>query len=449
MSFYEQINIQTTGVFEKEKMTNEWDDLLHRIKDLDLQFQITKNDLLHPSSSLVVKFYTAFIMEFQENVQLIAGPYYTSVEFNDHLEIEDRLFQTMHFIFSTENLMKFMLSDIYQPAPIRTKNVLKICCHLLSFMESLVEEGEKLGSNLFKMKADLNEFEAEHEKILSEINEKATKKSELLETKEKLLVELCETRKIHEEMKDFMEQKEIVYLKKKKDIELLKQQMLQEEQELERMENTEKELSEQSTSEDEYNNLLNIVENLKHQYKLFDSEKDNMEYMLDHENNDLLHFQDCRKRVPDTEDFDLEVVKSVIELGEDLKDLQLENEKIINDNRNPLKLVRTQNKKKVLQIKQHIEQLSNNFHDLLNNKMKDEEECTNKINKMKGEIKGDSRYITGVIKTLVQEISQLETDLNDIKKTFYSEYVKIAEADAAVKGYFKKVLRRIKNTHTV
>lgn len=429
-------------------MPDEWDHVLGLINDSWPYLQITKKDLLRPTSSMVVNVYNNFVMEFEEKAQFLAGPYCYTTEPNENLDAEERLFYRIYHIFDTfeknmSNQHMIMLSDIYDPVPIRTKNFFKICSHLVSFVENILEESEALAGNVIKMKVNSNLLENEREKVLSEIDLRATRKTELLEEKEILNQELSKIKGSHEEVKNNMQLKEISYSKKKKEIELLRQQLQLEEQELNRLENKEKELSEQVITESEYINLKHIIEACEIEFKSLGNDQVGMDDLLVHENDELLHFQDIRKRVPEDEDFDLEIVKTVIEHEEELKDIQIENEKLINNIVNPLEVVKTQSEITLEEIKQQVVKENQEYQNMLKKIGEDELAICEQIIKLRDKYKINSNQNTKTVQRLENEIEKLNADRSALRFIFQSEYIKIAEADAKVKEYFKHLLSKI------
>lgn len=381
-------------------------------------FCITKENLNHPTTELVTEFYKNFLFDYYEKIQCWAGPYYNLEELRtvEHLEPEEDLFLKMRQIMGMFN-HRFRLCDLYEPTSVPTKNFFLLCCHLLMFTDVITDDVERIGNTVLKTKEDTNFLLNEHEELLIKTNEKATKRSDLMDYLDKNCKKLELKKSAYEQMKDLKDQKEKIYGDKKKQIELFQKEIRKGQFELDNLETREKELTEQTVTDTEYNFLKTMINNLEVEISSLGTDDIDMEDILLHENDVLLHYRDCQKRVPNTTDFASDIINRLTEIEDALKIEQINNDKLINNKYNALSLYKRQQEKRNSELSDYYENLMKQL-------------CLLK----------EEKVGVQTIQFCSKNIAKLEDQMVQLKENFAKEYIKISEIYEAVKNYYKSVL---------
>ncbi|CAH1155791.1 unnamed protein product [Phaedon cochleariae] len=420
------------------KIKTEADALVDLIKILWPQFQITRDNILHPTSDLAVRFYTEFITHCQERLHLLVGSSLRIMESSTDLDIEERVFQMMS---KMSNLfekaeMTFLLGDIYEPTVVRNKTFFRICIHIVQYYDHIHDEVERLGHDIFKMKEDGSRLKEQLEHLLVNINETVTRKSDLFMTVQKLSNDLKSAKEAHDDNIETNLQKRSILVDKRKQIEMLKCELQKVEYDLVVLERQEQELKEQTITEEEHKNLLQMLDNLENEIKMLGSDDVHMTDFLMQDNDVLRHYEMCNKWVPDVSDFIIGNIEQVIELEDKLYDLQLTTETMLNTKCSPTRQFVLQRKK---QLEEIIERLSYSQAQLDLQQKKISREKENLLSQVR-QFKDDSVGIVSRLNASISEYNEkiyiLNIKIERMKKAFQDEYERVGNAEKQVMDKF-------------
>ncbi|XP_023022870.2 uncharacterized protein [Leptinotarsa decemlineata] len=408
------------------------------------QFQISKEDILRPTPEIVFRFYSKFISEFHERATFIAGTSLNLLDTDSESgDPEERLFQKMSqmsTLFEKAG-MKFLHGDIYEPTVVRTKNLFKICIHFLSFVEQILEETERLGSDICKKKGDSVRMEEDHQNLMSNINEAATKKAELLESVNKLNDDLKCITSLQEEYMELKAKKDKSNDDKRKQIEMMKRELQKEEYDFERLELQEKKFIEQTITESEHKTLLQMLDNLENEIKSLSNDDVNMADILLHENSILEHYQACIKRLPDVSEFNVEVVKNFITNEELLNDLEVNTEKLHDTKLTTVSQSKFQKDKLLKETEYLLSKRQVEYESCKMVFLKNIEELLLQVKQFKEELEAKYQKSIKSISSYMNNIEKLKSDLEKIRNSFCDEYIKFCKAEKSATDMFTKHLQ--------
>ncbi|KAG5898411.1 hypothetical protein JTB14_030389 [Gonioctena quinquepunctata] len=418
----------------------EIENILSFFRDYLPEFPITKENLLRPTPELVFKFYSKFISEYHERASFLVGTSVSVLETDsDAADTEERLLQKLtqrSKLF--EKGMRFLHGDIYEPTVVRTKNLFKICVHFLAYTEHILDDTERLGTDIIKMRENTMRIKEEMEQLTMGINESARKKAEAIERNKQLTDELKVLMRQKEEYEAFSEEEERREMEKCKQIEAKKQKLEKLELSYKRLELQEKDYAEQTITESEYENLLQMVEDLEVEIKTLGNDDIDMADILSLENNTLEHYQACIKRLPDISEFDIERVKKLITCEEQLSNMEVDNEKLVKTKLPSL--VQSRNQKEKL-LKECVQSLAKAEIDYKANRIsfkENLEELTQRLRCYKDELDSKIRCSNKNISCHTDGINKLKSDLQRLRECFCQEYVKVCKAEKLAADKFAK-----------
>lgn len=422
---------------------SELDDLVCQIKNCWPKFVITKEALSQPTQELVVQFYSNVIEDHKKKVALLTGSSITfDYNFMDY-EPEEQLFLQISRLLGKISNLKFTLGDIYQPTPIRTKNFFKVCIHFVAFTDGLQHEAEILGNEVLKTKEDTEKLSLERQELIEEINENAKSKAELSEKNNLLDQELKSTRASYKEMNSLKASKEKLYAEKRNQIENLNRDLQNEEYELKRLENIQKDLLEQRITERDHQNIVNTIEALKSESEMLDNDDINIDDGLVHENKVLQHSADCIRMLNKCE-FNVENVKQLVHKEEELKVILNTVDQLTATKLNPARQQKLETEQKLVALKEKVLNLQSQFKIVENNYTSNITQFSEEFNKVKIHIQNESSNNTNIILNYKQDIEKLEQDMDRMRKAFTTEYVRVSKVEKVVIDKFKEMLMKFK-----
>ncbi|CAH1112238.1 unnamed protein product [Psylliodes chrysocephalus] len=405
------------------------DKLIEQIKSLWPNIQVTKEIIQKPTPEFVMQFYSHFIAAVEERIRFTLG--WCQDNLRTDLDPEEVIYLKMtkiNDIFQSIHL-NFMLADIYDPHPIRTKNLIKVCFHILRCIESFSVDVEKINTNIFEMKDSMSTLASAKDQLLIEINEAAMLKGQLIEDIEKVKKEKTEAEEQKEEYLLKRPNLEITFQELKKELESSKRNVDECKRSIANLEETEKQLLKESITDEEYIALKETIANLEIEKESLINEEVNMEDLLSDQNRLFEHFRSCIKALPDN--FNTDLVNKEKSMERELQDMERE----INNLWSQLSSLKTTHahQKKIFTNSKNAFEKSNLEYANLKEKIKEQFEKISKDVLNKNEkLLITLKQCLSENKNYKMDIFKLENSLEQFREHVTKEYIKIAKVENKV-----------------
>ncbi|XP_050498897.1 uncharacterized protein MG328-like [Diabrotica virgifera virgifera] len=420
------------------------DSLLETIKNTFPDFQITKDDILRPSSESVCRIYSTFLSDFEEKIAYAIGFYQDDVETDLDVE-EDRIFlkmQKLNPIFS-ESGMQFGYGDVIMPTGTRTRLFVYVFIHMLNFFLNALDPFEKTCSDVLKIREDIDRLFSEKDNYLIKINDNIIERLELVKANEDLENEIqkLETTVKNDSSERRKKEREI-NVPLRKDLKRLEMTVEEKTTSIEKLAAKEKKYVEEVITEAEYLELKKLENDLESEKESLKTEDVDMDDFLAYEYKIVDHFRHCGKSIPDplNVDFINRHIKMEEEL-EDLKDIIQKLSSDINLNKSTL------NHQKQLHEQAQSVCLKTNTKNnvILQNIQSECEVLKHKVQIVKENVCSRYRDALAYNSEMKNKITQLENEFEDLKDHFRKEYIKITKAEDLAIQTFKEHIENLYN----
>lgn len=397
------------------------DILIETIKLRWPNLNFTHDSLLHPTPDIVFQLYTSFLMDCEKRIFETAG---FSEDARSDLSPEELVFSKMqkfNVIFKRVDTL-FLLGDICQPTPIRTKTFLIICCHLLSYIESIFQDFENMSEDILKVCEESDKLNEQKIKIINDITKYAENKKRLLEDNSKLQQNIEATENLRAQYYDQRAEQERIIKEKEKKLESLKISVDKTMSQINVLTAKEKQYLEEMISEEEYANLKKLEEQLISENEALRNDVIHMEDVLTYESKILDHFSRCEKAIPDT--FNSDLINQHISMDMQLKDIRTKKKKLEADL--PfLKSTQSNERNKLNDDESCYLAAYSELNQIIEDILQEYEELSLTLQKQIEEISNSKREVLSNNLKFKHDITQYENDIRKLKEHFKNEYIKI------------------------
>nr|CAI5857629.1 unnamed protein product [Callosobruchus analis] len=415
-------------------MPSEEDNLIEQIKLNMPGFTLTKNALLHPTSDGVKRFYRKFLVEYHEQIALASGVTDGKIPGMPGDTEEEVLFKEISKIVSN-NHIKFMLRDIYQPTHVRTVKFFMVCNHILIFAKSISEQIKQLNDNIIDLKNQADYYQKEHEDVLNQVSDNAKQIALKQETIAMLQIEQKEKRIVLEQAEEKKRKAQQTCQNTRRRIEEMKSRMSGDQLEIKRLEELQKKLQLMCVSE-------NILEN---KLKALEEQEKEFPDLLSVEDSELENHRRCKRKIPEPESFG-EKATSLILLKDDLKNVSEEVENL----KKQLDLVQMQldcENNTLVGGCTKCKSLKKECETIMKLCYQSEQNLLRSIEKVQRNMTAKERDLQSSIARLEEEIIAIETDIKNMLQSCKeaSEKINMAEKHVCTKfyGILVKISRRL------
>ncbi|CAG9829996.1 unnamed protein product [Diabrotica balteata] len=419
------------------------DDLIDSIRKAFPDSQITKDDILHPTSESVCKIYSTFLSDFEEKIAYARGFYQDDLRTD--LDEEERIFlkmQKLNAIF-TKTGLKFCLGDIIEPTFTRTRVFVCMFVHMLIFFGNTLHTFEKTCSDILTMREDINTLFGEKDNYLIKINEYIIERLKLLKENEELENDI---QKLEESNEDYcnerIKKEREINVPLRKDLKRLEITVEEKTTNIEKLGAKEKKYVDEVITEEEYLELKKLEKDLEAEKESLKTDDMDMDNFLSYEYKIVDHFRHCGKAIPDQ--LNVDFINRHIKMEEELEDLNMTIQKLssdINFNKSTLNhQQKLHNQAKSVCLK------TNTKNEVILQNIQDECELVKHEVQMYNE-KICSRHRDALVSNIEMknEITQLENDLENLQDHFRKEYIKITKAEdlavQEIKGHIENLYK--------